>query len=104
METIQNLKLDSHTLFSVLRHANEQGISLTAVIVLKAEAFKQEYSVESRSYRFSNQCNFFDHTKISSSLWASCLDGTDPLIRLDWYLDNWPIEYGYILPNTPTEE
>lgn len=94
---MQNLKLTQRTLFSILSEAREQNLSLQAVIVFKPEAFKQEYSLEGRSYKISNQANYFDNTKISNALWGSCLDGTDPMVRLDWYIHDWPIEYGYIL-------
>ena len=38
------------------------------------------------------------------SIFASCLDGTDPLVRLDWYMKvenpkigDWEVEYCYLM-------
>ena len=41
--------------------------------------------------------NYFDSDKISQAWWASNLDGTDKNIRLDYYINDWKIDYCYIL-------
>ena len=76
---------------------------LQAVIVFTPDSFDKEYSEESRSYEIRSDANTFRDT-ISNSLFASCLDGTDQGVRLDWYMeyygnkdDRWKVDYCYLI-------
>ena len=76
---------------------------LKAVIVFTPDSFDKEYSEESRSYEIRSDANTFRNT-ISNSLFASCLDGTDQEVRLDWYMeyygnkdDGWKVDYCYLV-------
>ena len=65
------------------------------VIVYKQENWSQEYSLEARSYKVSSRNKAFEHWAGSNSLFGSSLDGTDEMVRLDWY--GWKIDYCYLL-------
>jgi hypothetical protein len=81
----------------IMWDAREAGKLAVGVIVFKKDNWKTEYSLESRSYRVNNIDNYFDKDKISQAWWASNLDGTDNNIRLDYYINDWKIDYCYIL-------
>lgn len=68
-----------------------------AVIVFKQESFTQEYSLESRSYIFTLANKYFLPNMGGNSLFANCLDGSEQMVRLDWYLGSWKIDYCYLL-------
>lgn len=99
MKNLTQVKLPFSTIIQILCSAREQNITLGAVLVFSQDSFKQEYSLESRSYKIYNTGNYFDNSKISKSLWANNLDGTDRMVRLDYYLHDWKCEYGYLIPD-----
>ncbi len=68
-----------------------------AVIVFTKDSFREEFSEESRSYMVTSTQKYFQDGMISNSLFASCLDGTDDGVRLDWYMPEWKVEYCYIV-------
>ena len=68
-----------------------------AVAVISQDSFKKQYSEQQRSYRFSNDNKAFLPEQISNSVFGDCLDGTDPGVRLDWYIPkDWKVDYCYI--------
>ena len=70
---------------------------LTGVIVFKSSNWpKTDYSLESRSYRFTSDNKYFVPGMCGNSIFASNLDGTDKCIRLEQYIGRWKIEYCYI--------
>lgn len=81
----------------IMWDARKAGKLAVGVIVFKKDNWKTEYSLESRSYRVNNMDNYFDKDKISQAWWSSNLDGTDKNIRLDYYINDWKIDYCYIL-------
>lgn len=69
-----------------------------AVIVFKTESFKNEYSLDSRSYEISSDAKYFNPNKCGSSLLGTSLDKSDCNVRLDYYINfNWLVDYCYIL-------
>jgi len=57
------------------------------------------YPLEARSYSVSSEDKFWHGECGGSSLFAYCLDKNecDSMgVRLDWYLDDWVIDYCYI--------
>lgn len=77
-----------------------------AVIVFKPESFDKEFNETQRSYKISRESNYFQPDKISSSLYGSCLDGSDNGVRLDLYMKaipedklgkRWIVDYCYII-------
>ena len=53
------------------------------------------YSLESRSYRVTSDNKAFKDGMGGYSIFGSCLDGTDPCIRLEHI--GWKIEHCYML-------
>lgn len=77
-----------------------------AVIVFKPESFNKEFNETQRSYKISRENYYFQQGKISSSLYGSCLDGSDDGVRLDLYMKaipedklgkRWIVDYCYII-------
>ena len=65
-----------------------------AVIVFDQSNFCKNYIERERSYIIDNECGKACFVgMISNSLVGSCLDGTDPYVRLDCY--NWKVERCY---------
>ena len=69
----------------------------TMVAVISEDSFTQEYSLESRSYAFTN-----DNKAFLNNCGYSIFAGSDPCVRLERYLadegfkDGWKVEYCYI--------
>lgn len=76
---------------------------LTAHIVLTEDSYPKQYSRLSRSYKVSVHNKALWPGLGGYSIFASCLDGTDQGIRLDWHMveegnrDGWTVEDCYIL-------
>lgn len=88
---------------SLFIKANELGKEITGYIVFTKDSFNKEYTEESRTYKVSSDNKAFQPEKGGYSIFASCLDGTDPCLRLDGYMrgDNaWKIEYCYVYQDT----
>ena len=80
------------------------------VIVFTEDSFNRQFSLESRSYRVPAFNKVFSPHACGYSLYGSCLDGTDPGVRLEQYIDceygkdnkqgadgtGWHIEYCYM--------
>lgn len=65
-----------------------------AVIVFEQSNFKRPFTDWERSYIIDNECGKACFGgMISNSLVGSCLDGTDPCVRLDAY--NWKVQRCY---------
>ena len=102
-DTITELSYgDLKTLF---RETEEARIGKHAVgyIVFTEDSFTKPYSEESRTYVISSDNKAFIPNMGGYSIFASCLDGTDPCVRLDHYMtaehggeDGWKIERCYI--------
>lgn len=69
------------------------------MIVFTEDSFDKEYSLEARSYEIFSDDDYFDPSKISTSLSGSSLDGNDDrILRLDIYMkEGWKIDYCYIV-------
>lgn len=67
------------------------------VAVITRDSFSKEYTLEERSYMFTNHNKFFIPENCGNSIFADCLDGKDS-IRLDAYVRtlSWNVEYCYI--------
>lgn len=75
----------------------EKPATCTAVAVIDQCSFNKEYSLESRSYIFSNHNKYFIPENGGMSIFASSLAGDDPCIRLEQYVPgSWKVEYCYI--------
>lgn len=74
----------------------------TMVAVISQESFSKPYTEIQRSYRFSNHNKWFIPTNIGRSVFADCLDGTDPGVRLDLYIPDgtWKVDHVYVEKQT----
>lgn len=86
-------KFPPYTLFEEMSKCHKTGNHRTAIIVFDQSNFTQPYSEESRSYAsYSDQWGWNPRAMGRCKL-GSCLDGTDPDVRLDWY--EWTVEFWY---------
>ena len=81
---------------------NEAANAIEGVVVITADSFSQEYSLEARSYGVSSNNKAFIDGMSGYSIFASSLDGSDPCVRLEAYLKEerggaagWKVEYCY---------
>ena len=77
---------------------------LTGYIVFSPASFTKEYSVESRTYVVSSDNKAFQPNMGGYSIYASAMDGSDPIVRLEQYMaaeyggkDGWQIERCYMM-------
>ena len=77
---------------------------LVGYIVFTEETFTTPYSEESRTYRVSSDNKAFIPNMGGYSIYASCIDGTDPCVRLEQYMaaerggrDGWQVERCYCM-------
>ena len=77
----------------------EDQNALVGVVVFKQSSWPNDevqYSLESRSYRFTSDNKYFIAGMGGNSIFAESLDKSDKGVRLDWYLGTWDIDYCYI--------
>lgn len=75
----------------------EKPDTCVMVAVISQDSFERRYSLESRSYAFTNHNKAFLPSNIGNSIFASNLSGDDCNIRLEQYVPNlWEVEYCYI--------
>ena len=71
------------------------------VAVISADSFNKEYTLEERSYVFTNDNKAFIDGMGGYSIFSSSLDGSDIGVRLEQYVEGpnpaWRVEYCYIL-------
>ena len=76
----------------------EDKSPLRAVVVFPENTFSKSFTETERSYRFSSDNKGFLPNMNSSSIFGSCLDGTDNNIRLDNYIYySWKVDYCYLI-------
>lgn len=91
------------------QHNKEHGVkskgndeSAHIVVVITEDSFDRKYPLESRSYVVSSDNKAFIPGMGGYSIYAGSLDGTDPCVRLERYLEEegnkngWKIDYCYI--------
>lgn len=72
------------------------------VVVITEDSFTQKYPLESRSYVVSSDNKAFISGMGGYSIYAGSIDGTDPCVRLERYLEEegnsggWKVDYCYI--------
>lgn len=83
----------------------EDKKAIQAVIVFKSSNWPdKKFTLEQRSYLIRSDDKYFVPGMGGNSIFASCLDGTDQGVRLDWYMfhnapHNWVVDYCYIKEN-----
>lgn len=86
------------------RAAERAGQHLTGYIIFSPASFTEEYSQESRTYVVSSDNKAFQPNMGGYSIYASALDGSDPIVRIEQYMaaerggrDGWQIERCYMM-------
>ena len=76
---------------------------LVGYIVFTEDSFSKPYPVESRTYAVSSNNKAFQPNMGGYSIYASSIDGSDPMVRLEGYMqdekggkDGWKIERCYL--------
>jgi len=72
---------------------------LVAAVVFSNETKslpRHDYSLEDRTYKFGNGEKYWYGDLCGSSLFAVCPSEIG-LVRLDWYIGDWIVEYCYIV-------
>lgn len=71
------------------------------VAVISEDSFEKEYSLEERSYIFTNDNKAFIDGMGGYSIFSYSMDGSDIGVRLELYVEgakpSWKVEYCYIL-------
>ena len=79
---------------------NEGKEHLSGYIVFTQDSFDKPYDERSRTYGVSSNNKAFQAGMGGYSIFGSCLDGTDPCLRLDGYMfgeNAWKIEKCYMM-------
>lgn len=83
---------------------NNHKEHLAGYVVFTEDSFDKPYSEKSRTYVISSNNKAFQSGMGGYSVYASCLDGSDPCVRLDGYMfdehggeNGWKIEKCYML-------
>ena len=79
---------------------NEGKEHLSGYIVFSQDSFDEPYDERSRTYGVSSNNKAFQAGMGGYSIFGSCLDGTDPCVRLDGYMfgeNAWKIEKCYMM-------
>lgn len=79
---------------------NEGKEHLSGYIVFTQDSFDKPYDERSRTYGVSSNNKAFQSGMGGYSIFGSCLDGTDPCVRLDGYMfgeNAWRIEKCYMM-------
>ena len=81
------------------REAESRGEHLSGLIVFTEDSFTDHYSEESRTYSVSSQNKAFQPGMGGYSIYASAIDGSDPMVRLESFMaaerggeDGWVVE------------
>ena len=96
----ETVELTYSELADRFRNAESEGKKhLTGYIVFSQESFNKPYDERSRTYVVSSDNKAFKAGLGGYSIYGSCLDGSDPCVRLDGYMrgeNAWKIEKCYL--------
>ena len=96
----ETVELTYSELADRFRNAESEGKKhLTGHIVFSQESFNKPYDEKSRTYAVSSDNKAFKAGLGGYSIYGSCLDGSDPCVRLDGYMrgeNAWKIEKCYL--------
>lgn len=96
----ETVELTYSELADRFRNAESEGKKhLTGYIVFSQESFNKPYDEKSRTYAVSSDNKAFKAGLGGYSIYDSCLDGSDPCVRLDGYMrgeNAWKIEKCYL--------
>lgn len=80
-----------------VRSKSSDGPVCTMIVVFTEDSFNKPYTELERSYRFTNKEKIFIPSNGGYSLFASSLDGTDPCVRLESYMEDEGVNNGWVI-------
>lgn len=96
----ETVEMTYSELADLFRNAESEGKKhLTGYIVFSQDSFNKPYDERSRTYAVSSDNKAFKAGLGGYSIYGSCLDGSDPCVRLDGYMrgeNAWKIEKCYL--------
>ncbi len=104
-EEEREVEMTYRELVSTFREYERQGndTHLTGYVVISEDSFNEPYPVESRTYEISSNNKAFQPNMGGYSIYASSIDGSDPMVRLERYLaeekggsSGWKIDRCYV--------
>ena len=82
----QQVELPYGKMKELFRKAERAGIHVCGYITFMQDCFTAQYSERSRTYAVSSGNKAFQPNMGGYSVYGSCLDGTDPCVRLEQYM------------------
>ena len=99
-DTVPKQEMTYAELSSLFRTVNDRHLEpIVGYIVFTAESFDRPYNQEARTYAISSNNKAYQSGMGGYSIYGSCLDGSDPCLRMDGYMradDGWKIEKCYM--------
>lgn len=100
-DIIPKVEMTYAELSSLFSTVNDKKLPpIDGFIVFTPESFDVPYNLESRTYVVSSNNKAYQAGMGGYSIYASCLDGTDPCVRLEGYMrgtNSWKIEKCYMI-------
>ena len=103
-ETDKQIGMSYGELTSKFRTVERKGEHLLGYVVFTADSFDKPYDERSRTYCVSSNNKAFQPNMGGYSIYASCLDGTDPMVRLEGCMaaehggkNGWKVERCYVM-------
>ena len=100
-DTTPKVEMSYPELTTLFSSVNDKGLPhITGYVVFTENSFDQPYNEEARTYVVSSDNKAFQSGMGGYSIFASCLDGTDPLVRIDLLMRDeygWKIEKCYMI-------
>lgn len=98
-----DVEMEYHEMVSRFREAESNGNHLVGYVIFTEDSFEEKYPIESRTYVISSNNKAFQPGMGGYSIYASSLDGSDKLVRLERYMadehggkEGWKIEKCYM--------
>ena len=82
----QQVELPYGKMKELFRKAERAGTHVCGYITFMQDCFTVQYSERSRTYAVSSGNKAFQPNMGGYSVYGSCLDGTDPCVRLEQYM------------------
>ena len=95
------VEMNYQELTTLFRSVNDKGLPpIVGYVVFTENSFDKAYDEEARTYKVSSDNKAFQSGMGGYSIFASCVDGTDPCARIDLLMRDeygWKVEKSYML-------
>ncbi len=100
-DTTPIVEMNYQELTTLFRSVNDKGLPpIVGYVVFTENSFDKAYDEEARTYKVSSDNKAFQSGMGGYSIFASCVDGTDPCARIDLLMRDeygWKVEKSYML-------